>query len=73
MSYKPIFLIFFEQKVNSDGTYEEFSQADAKNPVNKKLNRWSNVLPYDHSRIILEHEVTDYINASLVKVTYCHL
>uniref|UniRef100_A0A2P2I968 protein-tyrosine-phosphatase n=1 Tax=Hirondellea gigas TaxID=1518452 RepID=A0A2P2I968_9CRUS len=55
------------QKVRSDGTYD-FALAEARSAINRPLNRYRDVLPYDHSRIILQHPTTDYINASLVKV-----
>lgn len=37
-------------------------------PQNKNLNRYRDVSPYDHSRIVLKRGNTDYINANLVKV-----
>lgn len=55
------------QKVRSDGTYN-FPLTEARTPTNRILNRYRDVLPYDHSRILLQHPITDYINASLVKV-----
>ncbi|KAF2359956.1 PTP type protein phosphatase, partial [Trinorchestia longiramus] len=58
---------FMMQKVRSDGTYD-FPLTEAKSTINKPLNRYRDVLPYDHSRIILQHPTTSYINASLVKV-----
>ena len=46
------------------------STADANKPENSFLNRYRDVKPYDHTRVKLEtHHDTDYINASLVKVT----
>ncbi|XP_017268591.1 tyrosine-protein phosphatase non-receptor type 2a [Kryptolebias marmoratus] len=41
----------------------------AKLPVNRNLNRYRDVSPYDHSRVKLENSDNDYINASLVTVT----
>lgn len=46
----------------------DYSLAVAKNPSNKRLNRYRDVSPYDHSRVILEKGDSDYINASLVDV-----
>lgn len=40
----------------------------AKLPVNRNLNRYRDVSPYDHSRVKLENSENDYINASLVAV-----
>ena len=46
------------------------STADANRPENSFLNRYRDVKPYDHTRVKLEtHHDTDYINASLVKVS----
>ncbi|XP_047737636.1 tyrosine-protein phosphatase non-receptor type 2 isoform X2 [Hyalella azteca] len=60
-------LCFVFQKVRTDGTYD-FPLTEAKSAINRPLNRYRDVLPYDHSRIILEHPTTNYINASLLKV-----
>lgn len=38
---------------------------------NRSLNRYRDVNPYDHSRIIIHRGKTDYINANLVKVSIC--
>ncbi|XP_054638169.1 tyrosine-protein phosphatase non-receptor type 2-like isoform X1 [Dunckerocampus dactyliophorus] len=40
----------------------------AKLPVNRNLNRYRDVSPYDHSRVKLANSENDYINASLVMV-----
>lgn len=47
----------------------EHSYKVAKLPVNRNLNRYRDVSPYDHSRVKLENSDNDYINASLVTVT----
>lgn len=44
--------------------YDESNQ-----PGNRRLNRYRDVNPYDHSRIILHKGDGDYINANLVKVS----
>ena len=43
---------------------------EASKAENRDLNRYRDVYPYDHSRVKLEScAETDYINASLVKVS----
>jgi len=48
----------------------DFPSGEASKPLNRALNRYRDVYPYDHSRIKLQGwmQDTDYINASLVKV-----
>ncbi|XP_060080818.1 tyrosine-protein phosphatase non-receptor type 1-like [Ylistrum balloti] len=48
---------------------EDFSTSEAKKPVNRNKNRYRDVSPYDHSRVVLHRGETDYINASLIEVT----
>ncbi|XP_045609908.1 tyrosine-protein phosphatase non-receptor type 2 isoform X3 [Procambarus clarkii] len=55
------------QRIRSEGTFD-LPCTEAKAPGNRNLNRYRDVLPYDHSRIILTDSSTNYINASLVKV-----
>lgn len=57
------------QKLQNKSRYkaEEFSLRAAKDPLNIHLNRYRDVAPYDHSRILLKEGETDYINASLVE------
>ncbi|XP_066537575.1 protein tyrosine phosphatase receptor type Eb isoform X1 [Hoplias malabaricus] len=47
------------------GTFEEASREE-----NKDKNRYPNILPYDHSRVVLshldDHMCSDYINASYI-------
>ncbi|XP_012727991.1 tyrosine-protein phosphatase non-receptor type 2a [Fundulus heteroclitus] len=46
----------------------EYPYKIAKLPMNRNLNRYRDVSPYDHSRVKLENSDNDYINASLVAV-----
>ncbi|KAM9807388.1 tyrosine-protein phosphatase non-receptor type 2a [Syngnathus typhle] len=46
----------------------EYPYNVAKLPVNRNLNRYRDVSPYDHSRVKLASSENDYINASLVAV-----
>lgn len=46
----------------------DYTIKESLKPQNKKLNRYQDVAPYDHSRIILKKGSTDYINANLIKV-----
>ncbi|XP_061674950.1 tyrosine-protein phosphatase non-receptor type 2a isoform X1 [Syngnathoides biaculeatus] len=50
----------------------EYPFTVAKLPVNRNLNRYRDVSPYDHSRVKLENSENDYINASLVAVEEAH-
>ena len=40
---------------------------DARSDRNARLNRYSNVLPYDANRVRLTNTAKDYINASLLE------
>lgn len=64
-------VVYNEIRVMSDSAEVEFEfrTSTAEHPDNWRLNRWRDVKPYDHSRVIVaDHPKTDYINASLVKV-----
>lgn len=45
--------------------------------ANRKKNRYPDILPYDHSRVILNDlsnsSKSDYINASTIVSTFCSL
>ncbi|KNC86006.1 hypothetical protein SARC_01807 [Sphaeroforma arctica JP610] len=41
-------------------------QTSAKDPQNKDKNRYSNILPLEHSRVKLENAKNDYINANYI-------
>lgn len=47
---------------------EDYSTAEAKKQANRDKNRYRDVSPYDHSRVILHGAETDYINASMIEV-----
>ncbi|XP_029665553.1 tyrosine-protein phosphatase non-receptor type 1 isoform X2 [Formica exsecta] len=56
---------------NECGNYE-YTCNESKKPQNKNLNRYRDVAPYDHTRIILNRGVCDYIHANLIKVDRAH-
>lgn len=58
------------QGIRSELSALSFEITEAKKAHNKKLNRYQDVNPYDHSRIVLKNGPCDYINASLVPVSY---
>ncbi|KAK0046415.1 tyrosine-protein phosphatase non-receptor type 2 [Biomphalaria pfeifferi] len=46
---------------------DEYSTKDAREPDNRRKNRYRDVSPYDHSRVKISGEC-DYINASFIEV-----
>lgn len=56
------------QKIRHKSNNYDYTCKDARRMDNKGLNRYRDVNPYDHSRVILKRGDKDYINASLVKV-----
>ncbi|XP_059164413.1 tyrosine-protein phosphatase non-receptor type 1-like isoform X1 [Physella acuta] len=46
---------------------DDFSTKEARDPDNRRKNRYRDVSPYDHSRVKISGE-SDYINASLIEV-----
>ncbi|XP_075558611.1 tyrosine-protein phosphatase non-receptor type 1-like isoform X2 [Dermacentor variabilis] len=56
------------QKIRHKSNNYDYTCKDARRMDNKSLNRYRDVNPYDHSRVILKRGDKDYINASLVKV-----
>lgn len=56
------------QRIRSESLKNLSTFTEALKPQNKVLNRYRDVSPYDHSRIILKRGSTDYINANLIKV-----
>lgn len=51
-----------------EATERNFTFGESSKPANRRLNRYGDVNPYDHSRIVLRRGNTDYINANLVEV-----
>lgn len=66
---KSIKLNFLLQKIASECLTHPYTCLEAKKPQNKPLNRYRDVNPYDHSRVVLNRCEKDYINANLVKVS----
>ncbi|XP_052746619.1 tyrosine-protein phosphatase non-receptor type 61F isoform X2 [Bicyclus anynana] len=56
------------QKIGRECQTYTYTCIEAKKPKNKPLNRYRDVNPYDHSRVILKRSDIDYINANLVKM-----
>lgn len=46
---------------------DDYSTKEARDPENRRKNRYRDVSPYDHSRVKLSGD-SDYINASLIEV-----
>lgn len=63
-------LVFQEirEKSEQEARAKDFSTNESKKLDNRRLNRYRDVSPYDHSRIVLKRGETDYINANLVKM-----
>ena len=59
------------QQIRHLSLNHDLTTLEANRPINRVLNRYRDVLPYDHSRVVLwDYEATDYINASLVEVSH---
>ncbi|NP_001232932.1 protein tyrosine phosphatase [Bombyx mori] len=56
------------QRVGRECQKLPYTCVEAKRPHNKALNRYRDVNPYDHSRIVLQRSENDYINANLVRM-----
>ncbi|XP_034233065.1 tyrosine-protein phosphatase non-receptor type 2 isoform X2 [Thrips palmi] len=56
------------QHIRSECLNHDFTTCEAKKKDNVGLNRYRDVIPYDHSRIVLNRGPTEYINANLVKM-----
>lgn len=61
-------LIIYLQRIRNDSLQDPKPYVEANRPQNKVLNRYRDVNPYDHSRIVLNRGPTNYINANLIKV-----
>ncbi|XP_070562066.1 tyrosine-protein phosphatase non-receptor type 11-like [Ptychodera flava] len=68
-----------DQQQNKAGFWEEFealqqqeckhlfSRKNGQKPENKTRNRYKNILPFDHTRVILQNTDFDYINANYIR------
>ncbi|XP_015925582.1 tyrosine-protein phosphatase non-receptor type 1 [Parasteatoda tepidariorum] len=56
------------QEIRNESNNFTYIIKDAKKMENKNLNRYRDVNPFDHSRVRLQRNGIDYINASLVNV-----
>ncbi|XP_018496662.1 tyrosine-protein phosphatase non-receptor type 2 [Galendromus occidentalis] len=57
---------FFNIKISS--LKHDYTTEEAKKVENRPLNRYRDVHPYDHSRVVLLRSESDYINANIVPV-----
>ncbi|XP_072168815.1 tyrosine-protein phosphatase non-receptor type 1-like [Diadema setosum] len=53
--------------IQKESSCYELLTTDAKDPVNKGLNRYRDIHPYNHTRIHLKRGEVNYINASLIE------
>ncbi|KAJ1523748.1 hypothetical protein ONE63_001581 [Megalurothrips usitatus] len=56
------------QHIRTECVNHDFTTCEAKKKNNIALNRYRDVIPYDHSRIVLNRGPCEYINANLVKM-----
>lgn len=56
------------QKIRSVSNAYDYTSDDAKKSDNRHLNRYRDVIPFDHSRITLQRCINDYVNANLVEI-----
>ncbi|XP_030572774.1 tyrosine-protein phosphatase non-receptor type 61F isoform X1 [Drosophila novamexicana] len=55
-------------KCDREAKEQQFTTLESERAPNRGLNRYRDVNPYDHSRIVLKRSSVDYINANLVKL-----
>ncbi|CAH0577792.1 unnamed protein product [Chrysodeixis includens] len=60
------------QKLGMSSQQFCYTWYEAKKPENKPLNRYRDVNPYDHTRVILKRSERDYINANYVTLGRCN-
>lgn len=56
------------EKCEKEAKEKHFYTSESEKSQNRGLNRYRDVNPYDHSRIVLHRGKVDYINANLVKL-----
>ncbi|KAF9799023.1 hypothetical protein SFRURICE_017738 [Spodoptera frugiperda] len=57
------------QKIGLECQRYGYTLNEAKKPQNKPLNRYRDVNPFDHTRVVLKRCERDYINANYVTVS----
>ncbi|XP_015127199.1 tyrosine-protein phosphatase non-receptor type 1 isoform X3 [Diachasma alloeum] len=62
----------FYQQIRDECFKFNYTCNESRKPRNKNLNRYRDVAPYDHTRIILQRGSCDYINASFIMVDRAH-
>ncbi|XP_078040684.1 tyrosine-protein phosphatase non-receptor type 2-like isoform X2 [Augochlora pura] len=60
------------QHIRNECSNFTYTSNESKKSRNKNLNRYRDVAPYDHSRIVLKKGACDYINANLIQVDRAH-
>ncbi|XP_063232882.1 tyrosine-protein phosphatase non-receptor type 2 isoform X2 [Bacillus rossius redtenbacheri] len=60
------------QHIRNESLNYDYTLSEAKKSQNKNLNRYRDVSPYDHSRVVLSKGPCDYINANLIKMEKAH-
>ncbi|XP_060593890.1 tyrosine-protein phosphatase non-receptor type 1-like [Ruditapes philippinarum] len=67
----PQFYQIIKNEASMISINEKLSVGEARKPENRSKNRYRDVSPYDHSRVVLQRVPegdSDYINASIIKV-----
>lgn len=57
-----------KEKSEQEAKEKKYTVQESNKADNRRLNRYRDVNPYDHSRIILHRGDVDYINANLVRM-----
>ncbi|XP_076679388.1 tyrosine-protein phosphatase non-receptor type 2-like isoform X1 [Andrena cerasifolii] len=60
------------QHIRNECSNFTYTCNESKKPQNKNLNRYRDVAPYDHSRIVLKRGPCNYINSNLIQVDRAH-
>ncbi|XP_011495161.1 PREDICTED: tyrosine-protein phosphatase non-receptor type 2 isoform X2 [Ceratosolen solmsi marchali] len=56
------------QYTRNECSHFEYTYDESTKPQNRSLNRYRDVWPYDHTRIVLKKGPCDYINANIVRM-----
>jgi protein tyrosine phosphatase len=59
---------FLLQYTRNECSHFNYTYDESTKPQNRSLNRYRDVWPYDHTRIVLKKGPCDYINANIVRV-----